>query len=185
MNPPRHAAVVSIDEKSQIQALDRTQPGLPLKRGNAQPSRTITNATARRPCSPRSASRRQVIGRCAPRHRHQESIRFIATVERSVPAGKVIHAILDNYAAHKHPQVLASLPSIRDGRSISRRPPAPGSMPWKASSPSSLARASNGASFDRSMTSKARLPATSPPPIGAPSPSSGPRPQKSSRPSSP
>jgi Homeodomain-like domain len=55
MNPPRHAVVVSIDEKSQIQALDRTQPDLPLKRGNAQPSRTIANATARRPCSPRSA----------------------------------------------------------------------------------------------------------------------------------
>ena len=51
----------------------------------------------------------KVIGRCAPRHRHQEFIRFIATVERSVPAGKVIHAILDNYAAHKHPQVLAWL----------------------------------------------------------------------------
>ena len=51
----------------------------------------------------------KVIGRCVPRHRHQEFIRFIATVERSVPAGKVIHAILDNYAAHKHPQVLAWL----------------------------------------------------------------------------
>jgi transposase len=51
----------------------------------------------------------KVIGRCVPRHRHQEFIRFIATVERSVPAGKGIHAILDNYAAHKHPQVLAWL----------------------------------------------------------------------------
>ena len=51
----------------------------------------------------------KVIGRCVPRHRHQEFIRFIATVERSVQAGKVIHAILDNYAAHKHPQVLAWL----------------------------------------------------------------------------
>ncbi len=51
----------------------------------------------------------KVIGRCVPRHRHQEFIRFIATVERSVPAGKVIHAILDNYAAHKHPNVLAWL----------------------------------------------------------------------------
>ena len=51
----------------------------------------------------------KVIGRCVPRHRHQEFIRFIATVERCVPAGKVIHAILDNYAAHKHPNVLAWL----------------------------------------------------------------------------
>ena len=75
-------------------------------------------------------------------------------------------------------------PNIRDGRSTSRRPPAPGSMPWKASSPSSLGRASNEASFARSMTSKARLPATSPPPTGTPSPSSGPRPQKPFRPSS-
>ena len=110
MNPPRHAAVVSIDEKSQIQALDRTQPGLPLKRGKCA---TLTHDYRRHGTTTLFAAlsvlEGKVIGRCGPRHRHQEFIRFIATVERSVPAGKVIHAILDNYAAHKHPQVLAWL----------------------------------------------------------------------------
>lgn len=110
MNPPRHAAVVSIDEKSQIQALDRTQPGLPLKRGKCA---TLTHDYKRHGTTTLFAAlsvlEGKVIGRCVPRHRHQEFIRFIATVERSVPAGKVIHAILDNYAAHKHPQVLAWL----------------------------------------------------------------------------
>ncbi len=106
MNPPRHAAVVSIDEKSQIQALDRTQPGLPLKRGKCA---TLTHDYKRHGTTTLFAAlsvlEGKVIGRCVPRHRHQEFIRFIATVERSVPAGKVIHAVLDNYAAHKHPQV--------------------------------------------------------------------------------
>jgi transposase len=110
MNPPRHAAVVSIDEKSQIQALDRTQLGLPLKRGKCA---TLTHDYKRHGTTTLFAAlsvlEGKVIGRCVPRHRHQEFIRFIATVERSVPAGKVIHAILDNYAAHKHPQVLAWL----------------------------------------------------------------------------
>jgi len=110
MNPPRHAVVVSIDEKSQIQALDRTQPGLPIKRGKCA---TMTHDYKRNGTTTLFAAlsvlEGKVIGRCVPRHRHQEFIRFIATVERSVPAGKVIHAILDNYAAHKHPNVLAWL----------------------------------------------------------------------------
>jgi transposase len=110
INPPRHAVVVSIDEKSQIQALDRTQPGLPLKRGKCA---TMTHDYKRNGTTTLFAAlsvlEGKVIGRCVPRHRHQEFISFLATVERSVPAGKVIHAILDNYAAHNHPQVLAWL----------------------------------------------------------------------------
>ncbi len=106
MNPPRHAVVVSIDEKSQIQALDRTQPGLPLKRGKCA---TMTHDYKHNGTTTLFAAlsvlEGKVIGRCVSRHRHQEFIRFIATVERSVPAGKVIRAILDNYAAHKHPNV--------------------------------------------------------------------------------
>ena len=94
----------------QIQALDRTQPGLPLKRGKCA---TMTHDYKRHGTTTLFAAlsvlEGKVIGRCVPRHRHQEFIRFIATVERSVPAGKVIHAILDNYAAHKHPEVLAWL----------------------------------------------------------------------------
>jgi transposase len=110
MDPPRHAVVVSIDEKSQIQALDRTRPSLPMKPGRCA---TMTHDYKRNGTTTLFAALNilegKVIGRCVPRHRHQEFIRFISTVERSVPAGKVIHAILDNYAAHKHPAVLAWL----------------------------------------------------------------------------
>jgi transposase len=87
--PPKHAIVLSVDEKSQIQALDRTQPGLPMKRLFA--ALNVLDGT--------------VVGQCMQRHRNQELIRFLNAIERQVPAGKVIHAILDNYAAHKHPNV--------------------------------------------------------------------------------
>ena len=107
MDPPAHAVVVSIDEKSQIQALDRTQPGLPLKPGKCG---TMTHDYKRNGTTTLFAAldilHGTVIGRCMTQHRHQEFIRFLAAVERAVPAGKVIHAILDNYATHKHPAVL-------------------------------------------------------------------------------
>jgi transposase len=106
LNPPRHALVLSIDEKSQIQALDRTQPGLPLKRGKCA---TMTHDYKRNGTTTLFAALNvlegKVLGRCVPHHRHQEFITFLGTVERAVPAGKVIHAILDNYATHKHPAV--------------------------------------------------------------------------------
>ena len=107
MDPPKHAVVVSIDEKGQIQALDRTQPGLPLKPGKCG---TMTHDYKRNGTTTLFAALNlldgTVIGRCMRRHRHQEFIRFLNTVERAVPAGKVIHAIVDNYAAHKQPKVL-------------------------------------------------------------------------------
>lgn len=110
MAPPQHAIVLSVDEKSQIQALDRTQPGLPLKPGKAG---TMTHDYKRHGTTTLFAAldvlEGTVISRCMQRHRHQEFIRFLNAVERAVPAGKVIHAILDNYAAHKHPKVLAWL----------------------------------------------------------------------------
>jgi hypothetical protein len=100
-----YAVVVSVDEKSQIQALDRTQLDLPPKRGKCA---TLTHDYKGQGTTTLFAALSvldgKVIGRCVPRHRHQEFIRFIATVERSVPTGKVIHAILDNYAAHKIPR---------------------------------------------------------------------------------
>ena len=106
MDPPAHAVVVSIDEKSQIQALDRTQPGLPLKPGKCG---TMTHDYKRNGTTTLFAALNildgTVIGRCMKQHRHQEFIRFLNAVERSVPAGKVIHAIADNYAAHKQPDV--------------------------------------------------------------------------------
>ena len=110
IDPPRHAVVFSIDEKSQIQALDRTQPGLPLKRGKCA---TMTHDYKRNGTTTLFAAldtiEGKVIARCVSRHRHQEFIGFLAKIERAVPAGKIIHAIADNYAAHKHPEVKAWL----------------------------------------------------------------------------
>jgi transposase len=110
MAPPRHAVVLSVDEKSQIQALDRTQPGLPLKPGKAG---TMTHDYVRHGTTTLFAALNvldgTVIGRCMARHRHQEFIRFLNTVEAAVPAGKLVHCVLDNYGSHKHPKVRAWL----------------------------------------------------------------------------
>ena len=110
IDPPAHAVVLSIDEKSQIQALDRTQPGLPLKRGRAG---TMTHDYKRNGTTTLFAALDvldgKVVGRCMQRHRHQEFIRFLNAVEKTVPASKAMHVILDNYAAHKHPNVIAWL----------------------------------------------------------------------------
>ena len=110
LDPPAHSLVLSVDEKSQIQALDRTQPGLPIKKGRAG---TMTHDYIRNGTTTLFAALNvfdgTVIGQCMARHRHQEFIRFLNRIEAAVPAGKLIHAILDNYAAHKHPKVRAWL----------------------------------------------------------------------------
>ena len=106
MNPPDNAVVFSFDEKSQIQALDRTQPGLPLKKGRAG---TMTHDYKRHGTTTLFAALNvatgHVIHECMPRHRHQEFLKFIKTVERSVDPDLEIHVILDNYATHKHEKV--------------------------------------------------------------------------------
>jgi len=110
LDPPAHSLVLSVDEKSQIQALDRTQPGLPIKKGRAG---TMTHDYIRHGTTTLFAALNvldgTVIGQCMARHRHQEFIRFLNRIEAAVPAGKLVHAILDNYAAHKHPKVRAWL----------------------------------------------------------------------------
>ena len=110
VDPPAHAIVLSVDEKSQIQALDRSQPGLPMKKGRAG---TMTHDYKRHGTTTLFAALNvldgTVIGRNMQRHRHQEFIRFLNAIEREAPAGKMIHVILDNYAAHKHPKVKAWL----------------------------------------------------------------------------
>ncbi len=110
VDPPAHAVVLSIDEKSQIQALDRTQPGLPMKKGRCA---TMTHDYKRNGTTTLFAAldvlQGKLIGRCMQRHRHQEFIRFLNTVNRQVPAGKAVHVVLDNYATHKHPKVKAWL----------------------------------------------------------------------------
>ena len=106
LNPPEHGLVFSVDEKSQIQALDRTQPGLPMKRGRAE---TVTHDYKRNGTTTLFAALNtlngKVIGQCLPRHRHQEFLRFLRTVNRQTPKGLDLHLILDNYATHNHPAV--------------------------------------------------------------------------------
>ena len=110
VDPPAHALVLSVDEKSQIQALDRTQPGLPMKKGRAG---TMTHDYRRNGTTTLFAALNvldgTVLGRNMQRHRHQEFIRFLNEIERAVPAGKTVHVILDNYATHKHEKVRAWL----------------------------------------------------------------------------
>ena len=105
--PPAHAVVLSVDEKSQIQALDRTQPGLPLKKGRCG---TMTHDYKRNGTTTLFAALNvldgSVIGRCMQRHRHQEFIRFLNAIEAEVPKAKQVHVVLDNYATHKHPKVV-------------------------------------------------------------------------------
>ena len=110
LDPPDKAVVLCLDEKSQIQALDRTQPSLPLKRGRAG---TMTHDHKRNGTTTLLAAldvaSGKVIGRCLPRHRHQEFLKFLRTIDKLVPKGLSVHLILDNYATHKHPNVRAWL----------------------------------------------------------------------------
>ena len=110
LDPPAHAVVLSVDEKPQIQALDRTQPGLPVKKGRCA---TMTHDYKRNGTTTLFAALNvldgTVLGRCMQRHRHQEFLRFLNAVEAAVPAGKQVHAIMDNYGTHKHPKVMAWL----------------------------------------------------------------------------
>ena len=108
LNPPEHALVFSCDEKSQIQALDRTQPGLPLKKGRCQ---TLTHDYKRNGTTSLFAAMNiadgTIIGTCLDKHRHQEWIRFLNLIRKNAPADKEIHIICDNYATHKHDKVTA------------------------------------------------------------------------------
>lgn len=106
LNPPEHALVLSVDEKSQIQALDRTQPGLPMKKGRGQ---TMTHDYKRNGTTTLFAALNtatgEVYGLCQERHRHQEWLKFLRMIDQTVAAGKHVHIICDNYATHKHPKV--------------------------------------------------------------------------------
>lgn len=108
LSPPEHAIVLCCDEKSQIQALDRTQPGLPLKRGRCG---TMTHDYVRNGITSLFAAMNvadgTIISECLPRHRHQEWLRFLKLIKAQMPADKTVHLICDNYATHKHPRVQA------------------------------------------------------------------------------
>lgn len=106
MSPPDHALVLCCDEKSQVQALDRTQPGLPLKKGRAE---TMTHDYKRHGTTTLFAAMStldgSVISRCAQRHRHIEWLDFLRQINRETPKDKELHLVCDNYATHKHPKV--------------------------------------------------------------------------------
>ena len=109
LNPPEHALVLSCDEKSQIQALDRTQPGLPLRKGKGATT-TMTHDYVRHGTTTLFAALNtldgKLIGTCMKRHRHQEWIKFLKLIDEQTPADKQLHLIVDNYATHKHPKVM-------------------------------------------------------------------------------
>ncbi|MGH8428734.1 MAG: IS630 family transposase [Gammaproteobacteria bacterium] len=106
LNPPEHALIFSCDEKSQIQALDRTQPGLPMKRGRAG---SMTHDYKRNGTTTLFAALNvldgQVIGQCQQRHTHAEWLQFLRKIDRQAPKDLALHLIADNYATHKHPEV--------------------------------------------------------------------------------
>ena len=110
MSPPEHALVLCCDEKSQVQALDRTQPGLPLKKGRAA---TMTHDYKRNGTTTLFAALNvldgQVIGQCQQHHTHVEWLKFLRQIDRQTPKDKTLHLIADNYATHKHPAVQAWL----------------------------------------------------------------------------
>jgi len=110
LNPPDHALVLCVDEKSQIQALDRTQPGLPLKKGRCG---TMTHDYKRNGTTTLFAAiellEGKVIGQCHQRHRHQEFLRFLRRLDREFPAHLSLHLVIDNYGTHAHPEVKAWL----------------------------------------------------------------------------
>jgi transposase len=106
LNPPERALVLCFDEKSQIQALDRTQPGLPMKKGRCG---TMTHDYKRHGTTTLFAALNvldgTVIGECMGRHRHQEFLKFLRKLDRETPSDLTLHVILDNYATHKHDAV--------------------------------------------------------------------------------
>lgn len=110
LNPPEHALILCVDEKSQIQALDRTQPSLPLRRGRAG---TLTHDYKRHGTTTLFAAlnilKGEIIGACMPRHCHQEFLKFLKTIDRNTPQHLDIHCVVDNYRTHKHARVQAWL----------------------------------------------------------------------------
>ena len=110
LSPPDNAIVLCLDEKSSVQALDRTQPSLPMTKGRAA---TMTHDYKRNGTTTLFAAldvlTGKVIGQCLPRHRHEEFLKFLRRIERQVPKGLQVHLICDNYATHKHPDVRAWL----------------------------------------------------------------------------
>ena len=123
LNPPEKAIVLCVDEKSQIQALDRTQPSLPMKKGRAG---TMTHDYKRNGTTTLFAALSMldgsVVGQCMPRHRHQEFLKFLRHLDREFPDELELHLIVDNYAPTNTPTSMPGSPSTRASTSTSSRP---------------------------------------------------------------
>jgi len=106
MNPPEHAVVLCVDEKSQVQALDRTQPLLPMSPGypELRSHDYVRNGTTSL-FAALDVATGNVVGKCQRQHRHQEFLSFLRTIEKTVPEGQEVHLIMDNYGTHKTPKV--------------------------------------------------------------------------------
>ena len=167
-----------MDEKSQVQALDRTQPSLPMKKGRAG---TMTHDYKRNGTTTLFAAldvlTGTVIGQCLPRHRHQEFLKFLRTIDREVPKHLAVHLILDNYATHNHPDVQTlAAPTTRGSTCTSPRPRRRGSTWSNAGSANSPTKRCGAAASTPSPTSSPRSRNTSTRTTTTPSPSSGPPP---------
>ena len=145
LNPPDKAVVLCVDEKSQVQALDRTAPVLPMRPGLPEKQ---THDYVRHGTTTLFAALEVATGKvtdaCYPRHRHQEFLRFLKQVAKAYPRGK-LHMVVDNYATHKHPTVRPGWPATRGSRCTSPRPRGPGSTWSRSSSRSSPGRPSAAA----------------------------------------
>ena len=148
LNPPTKAVVLCMDEKSQIQALDRTQASLPMVKGRAG---TMTHDYKCNGTTTLFAAldvlTGKVIGQCLPRHRHEEFLTFLRTIDREVPKGLGVHLILDNYATPR-----GGSNSTNDSTCISRRPPRAGSTRSNAGSATSPTRTCAAGSSEASPT---------------------------------
>lgn len=183
LSPPEKAVVLCMDEKSEIQALDRTEASLPMKRGRAQ---TMTHDYKRHGTTTFFAAldvlTGRVIGECLPRHRNTEFLRFLRRIDKEVPKDLAVHLILDNYGTHKHPNVEAWLAKHPHFHLTSRRRRARGSTSWSGGSTTSPTKHCAGGCSDRSPTSSAPSTPTSTPTTVTPNRSSGqPPPTRSSR----
>ena len=171
VDPPAHAIVLSVDEKSQIQALDRTQPGLPMKKGRLG---TMTHDYKRHGTTTLFAALNvldgTVIGQNMQRHRHQEFIRFLNAIEPRCRPARPSTSSSTTTPPTSTPRSAPGSTATRAGPSTSRRPRARGSTPSRASSPSCPSAASSAASSTRSSTSRPPSTASSPSTTSNPKP---------------
>jgi hypothetical protein len=186
LNPPDQALVLCVDEKTQIQALDRTQPGLPLKKGRLG---TMTHDDKRNGTTCLFAAleilQGKVIGQCYARHRHQEFLKFLRRLDAAFPGEVALHVVMDNYGTHKHPHVQMWLTRHPDlSRTLS--PPVPvGSTWWNAGSANSPPKPYDAAPLAAWRPLRSPSPNSSTRGTKTPSPSSGPPLSNPFKPNSP